>query len=196
MNYGSRTYVDLHVIDAIDRASLCDWGFEADALQEALADTSIHIVPHQADTITTLIEAFDEIRTFRRSYIDPRHSVPYIHISCHGQRIGGQCANIDRRRLEQWLRAGLVAAGLTEEDLAVLPGSDPRKVALARLLWRGTTVSQGWLAERLAMRSAANVSQLLRRAGIEPLQGKVPKRLTAFVGRATDESSASSRFAH
>jgi hypothetical protein len=38
------------------------------------------------------------------------------------------------------------------------------------------------------MRSAVNVSQQLRRAEIEPLQGKVPKRLTAFVERAMDEA--------
>jgi hypothetical protein len=53
----------------------------------------------------------------------------------------------------------LKAAGITAEDLAALPGSDPRKLALANLLWRRTTVSQGWIAEKLAMRSVANVSQ-------------------------------------
>ena len=37
------------------------------------------------------------------------------------------------------------------------------KVALAKLLWMGTTVSQGWIAERLGMGSAANVSQQLSR---------------------------------
>ena len=35
------------------------------------------------------------------------------------------------------------------QELAATPGSDPRKIALARLLWRGTTVSQVWSAERL-----------------------------------------------
>ena len=65
-------------------------------------------------------------------------------------------------------------------------GSDPRKIALAQLLWRRTTVSQGWLAEKLAMRSAANVSQLLRRAGTEPIK-QLPKRLVAFLKRALEE---------
>jgi REP element-mobilizing transposase RayT len=64
---------------------------------------------------------------------------------------------------ERWLREGLVAAGLQGADLRRLRGSDPRKVALARMLWEGTTVSQGWIAGSLHMRSAANVSQLLRR---------------------------------
>jgi hypothetical protein len=40
-------------------------------------------------------------------------------------------------------------------------GSDPRKVLLADLLWRRTVVSQEWLAEKLQMKSAANVSQQL-----------------------------------
>ena len=87
-------------------------------------------------------------------------------------------------RAEQWLREGLAAAGLNEKALAATPGSDPRKIVLARLLWRGTTVSQVWLAQRLAMRSAANVSQQLRRVGTGPIKGKVPKTLAFFVERA------------
>jgi len=39
-----------------------------------------------------------------------------------------------------------VAAGLWRKELGQLPGSDPRKVALASLLWGTTTVSQGWIA--------------------------------------------------
>ncbi len=106
MNYRSRTYVDLHVIDAIDQLSLCDWGLDADALQNALADTSIHIVPHKAETVTMLIEVIDQIRTFRRSYMDPRHSVPYIHISCHGEEAGlivGEGERLSWRALSQVL---------------------------------------------------------------------------------------------
>jgi hypothetical protein len=88
MNYKSRAYVDLHVIDAIDNASLKRWGFEADALRTALEDTAVNIVPHTASDITTLIEAINDVRTYRRSYVDPRQAVPYIHISCHGNRTG------------------------------------------------------------------------------------------------------------
>jgi REP element-mobilizing transposase RayT len=61
------------------------------------------------------------------------------------------------------LRQGLRRAGLTPAELPRLPGSDPRKAALALELWDQTTVSQSWLAERLWMKSAANVSQILRR---------------------------------
>ncbi len=90
-------------------------------------------------------------------------------------------------RLEQaaqWLREGLAAAGLDEKELATTAGSDPRKIALARVLWQRTTVSQVWLAERLWMRSAANVSQQLRRVGAGRIKGPMPKRLASFIERA------------
>jgi putative transposase len=90
-------------------------------------------------------------------------------------------------RAERWLGDGLAAAGLNEKELLRTRGSDPRKIALAQLLWRRTTVSQVWLAERLAMRSAANVSQLLRRAGSKRIDRRLPKRLVAFVSRAIEE---------
>ncbi|MEI9897069.1 MAG: transposase [Chthoniobacter sp.] len=67
------------------------------------------------------------------------------------------------RRAEEAVREGLAAAGLAEDALAGLPGSDPRKVQIARGVREQTTVSMSWIAERLHMRSAANVSQILRR---------------------------------
>jgi REP element-mobilizing transposase RayT len=82
---------------------------------------------------------------------------------------------------ERWLRDGLRAAGLDQRQLERSPGSDPRKIALAQLLWRRTTISQGWLAERLAMRSAANVSQQLRRASAARLNPQLPKALRTFL---------------
>ena len=56
-----------------------------------------------------------------------------------------------------------MAAGLGAKDLPRMKGSAPQKLALAELLWKRTTVSQEWIAQKLAMRSAANVSQQLRR---------------------------------
>jgi len=50
---------------------------------------------------------------------------------------------------ERWLADGLKAAGLMAKDLAALKGSDPRKLALAELLWKRTTVSQDWIAAKL-----------------------------------------------
>ncbi|CAN5377899.1 hypothetical protein BH23VER1_BH23VER1_32310 [soil metagenome] len=86
---------------------------------------------------------------------------------------------------EHLLAEGLAAAGLSRADLDGLYGSDPRKVALAKLLWKQTTVSQGWIAERLAMRSAANVGQQLRRLEGRETKDPLPPRLRAFVKRNT-----------
>jgi len=69
----------------------------------------------------------------------------------------------DAARAEELLREGLRAAQLEAEEIRQLPGSDARKVEIAQTIWQLTTVSQGWLAQHLGMRSAANVSQQLRR---------------------------------
>jgi hypothetical protein len=60
------------------------------------------------------------------------------------------------------LARGLKAGGLKPGSLSKVKGSDPRKVLLADLLWRRTVVSQEWLAAKLEMSSAANVSQQLK----------------------------------
>jgi REP element-mobilizing transposase RayT len=76
------------------------------------------------------------------------------------------------------LKEGLKLARIDAQDLAGLKGSDPRKVAIARVIRHRTTVSMSWLAEHLAMRSAANVSQQIRR---NPQADKsLPKPLKAW----------------
>ncbi|HEY5813796.1 MAG TPA: hypothetical protein VIT23_14210, partial [Terrimicrobiaceae bacterium] len=82
---------------------------------------------------------------------------------------------------EKLLVESLASAGLREEDLPGLKGSDPRKLALASLLWKTTTASQGWLSERLWMKSAANVSQQLRRMDEKKLHKRLPKELAQFI---------------
>jgi len=69
----------------------------------------------------------------------------------------------DQAEAERLLNQGLRAAGLEGSRLDLLPGSDVRKVALADLLLARTVARQSWIADRLAMRSAANVSQQVRR---------------------------------
>jgi len=69
----------------------------------------------------------------------------------------------DTAKAEHLLQEGLQAAGLDLSKLQQLPGSDVRKVAIARAIWQQTVVPQKWLAQRLSMRSATNVSQQLRR---------------------------------
>jgi hypothetical protein len=90
------------------------------------------------------------------------------------------------RQALAWLERGLKAAGLKSKsgNLARVKGSDPRKVLLADLLWRRTVVSQEWLAERLAMKSAANVSQQLRRLDGKAAIKKVPEELQHFLDKA------------
>jgi len=85
---------------------------------------------------------------------------------------------------ERWLADGLKAAGLMAKDLPALKGSDPRKLALAELLWKRTTVSQDWIAAKLSMRSAANVSQQLRRFNRGKTKAKLPSEMQAFLGNA------------
>jgi putative transposase len=64
---------------------------------------------------------------------------------------------------EVLVRQGLQRFKLSETDLKSLPGSDHRKVAIADSIHKRTTTSLGWIAERLRMKSAANVSQQLNR---------------------------------
>ena len=68
--------------------------------------------------------------------------------------------------------------------MAALVGSDARKVALAKLAWEKTTVSQGWIAKRLEMGSPANVSQALRRMPWNDLEKIVSPALSKFIRHA------------
>lgn len=85
----------------------------------------------------------------------------------------------DEREAERLLSGGLAAAGLKENALSHLPGSDLRKRALASLLMERTVARQSWIAERLAMRSAANVSQQVRRYRLE--KPKLPAKLRTYI---------------
>jgi hypothetical protein len=90
----------------------------------------------------------------------------------------------EARRL---LEGGLAAAGLSARELDSLPGSAVRKVALANLLLERTVARQSWIADKLAMRSAANVSQQVRR-----YRTQRPRLAAAF--REYLESTSLSRF--
>ena len=85
------------------------------------------------------------------------------------------------RQAEAWLKQGLKAAGLKREDLMLLKGSDVRKLMLADLMWRRTVVTHEWLAEHLGMKSAANVSQQLRRLDRRKARAKLPAALIVFL---------------
>jgi hypothetical protein len=65
---------------------------------------------------------------------------------------------------EKIVQQGLERYALSENDLESLPGNDPRKVSIAGFIHQSTTTPQGWTAQRLQMKRAVNVSQLLSRA--------------------------------
>jgi len=90
----------------------------------------------------------------------------------------------DEQQAERWLSEGLKAAGQKAPDLGSLKGSDPRKLALAELLWKRTTVSQKRIAKKLAMRRAANVSQSLRRIDRKKQAAQLPVKLKRFLDEA------------
>lgn len=77
------------------------------------------------------------------------------------------------------LAEGIALAGLTAAEIERLPGSEGRKVAIARLIWELTTVDMKWLAQQLSLRSAANASQQIRRSRQHP--AKLPKALQQWV---------------
>ena len=91
---------------------------------------------------------------------------------------GGSRAH-DQREAERLVKEGLAAAGLKESALGALPGSHVCKAALAQLLLERTVARQSWIAERLGMRSAANVSQQVRRH--RQNNPKLPASLKAYL---------------
>ncbi len=69
----------------------------------------------------------------------------------------------DLDEAERIFHEGLALLGLKEAELENLPGADIRKVVVAEAIRNKTTVRQQWIADRLKMGSASNVSQQLRR---------------------------------
>ena len=65
---------------------------------------------------------------------------------------------------------GLEALGLRDRDIRKPMRGDLRRVAVAKVLDSPTTVSQTWIAQKLNMKSAANVSQQVHRFS------KIPKK--------------------
>ena len=85
------------------------------------------------------------------------------------------------KEAERLVLEGIKAAGLATKELEGLPGGDPRKVALGKLVRERTVASCGWLAARLKMRSAANVSQTLRRTEWKSLLKRLPRTLAEYI---------------
>jgi hypothetical protein len=64
----------------------------------------------------------------------------------------------------KFLRSGLVWCGLTEQDLASLRKNDERKVAIATLIRRRTTVPNEWIARSLHLGHVSRVSRCWSKA--------------------------------
>jgi hypothetical protein len=56
-----------------------------------------------------------------------------------------------------------IGGAWTARDLPKLRGCDGRKVGIALAIWEKTTMNMNWIAEKLWMKSAANVSQQIGR---------------------------------
>jgi len=91
----------------------------------------------------------------------------------------------EARRL---LGEGLGAAELDKKALKKLRANDFRKVMLAAVLWKNTTVGQPWIAENLEMKNAANVSMALNRTNWKKLVARAPARLKTFVERMQENA--------
>ena len=88
---------------------------------------------------------------------------------------------------EKIFKEGLAAAGLGERELMDLPGSDLRKVVIATVIWGKTTVRMSWISEKLAMKSAANASQQIRRMRARQRSGaKLSKVLQTWSKQSTN----------
>jgi putative transposase len=69
----------------------------------------------------------------------------------------------DEKEAERIVNEAMARCRLEEAELPELPGADSRKLKIAAEVRAHTAVSMAWIADRLHMRSAANVSQQLRR---------------------------------
>ena len=70
-----------------------------------------------------------------------------------------------------------------ETESEVVPCATRARWRCPPLLWEQTTVGQSWIAHRLRMGTAANVSQQIRRAKRQKNRAKLAKELRAYLGK-------------
>ena len=112
-----------------------------------------------------------------------------------GKKVGAESARTHRGALankahgekaaESLIIEGLKASGLSREELKTLTGGDARKVAIAEQLWKRTTVSRGWIAEKLSMKSAANVGAAMRRLSGGKLKKQYSQEFEEFINHGS-----------
>ena len=113
-----------------------------------------------------------------------------------GKKVGKESAQTHKRAManraygekaaDLLIVAGLEAGGLSLEELKMLTGGDARKAAIAELLWKRTTVSRGWIAEKLSMKSAANVGAAIRRLRGGELKRNYSREFEEFINHANE----------
>lgn len=81
----------------------------------------------------------------------------------------------DLDEAERIVSKGMAALGLAEDSLEETSGSTLEKTVLARAVRNRTSVGLGWIADRLKMGSASNVSRLMAR--MNATSGKKAKAL-------------------
>ena len=81
-------------------------------------------------------------------------------------RIDDQAVDLAEQTAERIIAEGVAhfrLEGADAEHFSALPKGDGRRDAIAWALWKKSTLPQRWIAERLSLRSAANVSDRVRR---------------------------------
>ena len=87
---------------------------------------------------------------------------------------------------ETLIAGGLEACGLSLREIKALTGGDARKATMAELLWKKTTVSRAWIAEKLSMKSAANVGMAIRRLKSGEIKRDYPREFRDLIADANE----------
>jgi REP element-mobilizing transposase RayT len=92
------------------------------------------------------------------------------------------------------LEEGLRVANLSADELPGHRCTEPRKVLLAALLWKRTTVSQAWIAEHLGMKNAANVSRVIHGMEGSRIEKRVPAELWSLFSEKEEKMNTDPQF--
>lgn len=84
MNYETRQWVDLHLVDAVEEKWARVGFSESTAIRYRLRNTRIAMVSHYCWNVESLQDVIRDIVSYRASYVDPRQAIPYLHIASHG----------------------------------------------------------------------------------------------------------------
>jgi len=109
----------------------------------------------------------EEWAAIRRGWFFGADALKQELLAQASERVGAQHYGAERQesgevKAERMVREELQKRRWTEEELARRRKGDPGKVRIARRLRRETTMTLGWIAQRLNMGVWTHVSNLLR----------------------------------